>query len=180
MAGTVRLAVIAALLSTSALVALVLMSAGGEEPEDREAPTFITRMTALDVRTLALTQIGAERATRPEVKRYAEQAMTSLSRELEELDRAHALIYGEDPAARGKVTPPTIRGPDFDRAFIDASIAGHEEAIRIAQQEIERDEDPDLVALAQAAVRARTPQVTSLKRLRAGNADAPGAGGSAP
>ena len=163
-----------------ALVALVLMSGGDEQPKKGEAPTFITRMTALDARTLALTQVGVERARRPEIRRYAEQAMTSLSRELEELDRAHVLIYGEDPATRGKIKPPTIRGPDFDRTFIDALIAGHEEAIQIAQQEIERDEDPDLVALAQMAVRARTPQVTSLRRFRAGEFADQGAGDSTP
>ena len=150
-----------------ALVALVLTSDGDEPPKEQDSPTFITRMTTLDARTLALARAGAERASRPETKVYADQAMTSLTRELGELDQAHTLIYGEEPATRGKVKPPVIRGPNFDRAFIDALIAGHEEAMRVAQQEIERDEDPDLVELAQAAVRIRTPQVTSMKRYRA-------------
>jgi uncharacterized protein (DUF305 family) len=137
-------------------------------------------MTALDARTLALAQLGEERASRPETKLYAQQAMASLSRELEELDRAHMLIYGEEPATRGKTKPPAIRGSDFDRAFIDALVAGHEEAIRIAQQEIERDEDPDLVALAENAIRIRTPQITSMERFREDTYGSDGAADGAP
>lgn len=158
----------------------MLTSGGEDEATEQEAPTFITRMTALDARTLALAQAGAERAGRPETKMYAEQAMASLSRELEELDRAHVLIYGEEPATRGKARPPAIRGPDFDRAFIDALVADHEEAIRIAQQEIERDEDPDLVALARDAIRLRTPHVNSMKKFRTEGLDGPAAAGGPP
>jgi putative membrane protein len=163
-----------------ALVALVLTFGGSEEPAEPEAPTFITRMTSLDARTLALARVGEERASRPETKLYAQQAVTSLSRELEELDRAHVLIFGEEPATRGKTKPPAVRGSDFDRAFIDALVAGHEEAIRIAQQEIERGEDPDLAALAESAIKIRAPQITSMRRFREDTYGSAGAAGGTP
>ena len=133
-------------------------------------------MAALDARALALARLGSERATRAEVKLYADQTIRSLTLELEELDLVHDLIYGEPPPTRGKVDPPALRGGDFDRAFIDALIAAHEEAIGIAQREIERDEDPDLVELARKTVSARTPQVTSMKRFRTDTRSAPGTG----
>ena len=148
-----------------ALVALVLSSGTEEEPAEKEPESgFITRLAALDTRALALSRLGSERATRPEVKLYADQAIRSLTKELEELDVVHDLIYGEPPSTRGKVEPPRLGGTDFDRAFIDALISSHLQAIRIAQEEIERDEDPDLVQLAQRAVSDRKPQVASMNR----------------
>ena len=168
---------IAALVLAGVLVALVLISGTDEEPAGNEPESsFITRLAALDARALALARLGTERTTRTEVKLYADQTIRSLTRELEELDLVHDLIYGEPPETRGKVDPPALRGGDFDRAFIDALIAAHEEAIKVAQQEIERDEDPDLVELARKAVSARTPQVTSMKRFRSDALAAPRTG----
>jgi uncharacterized protein (DUF305 family) len=159
-----------------------VLSAGGngepEQGEDTGESTFITRLSALDARTLALARLGAERATRAETRVYAEQAVVMLTRELEELDSAHELIYGEPPAARGKAKPPSLAGGDFDRAFIDALIASHREAIRIAEREVYRDEDPDLMEVAEKAMDQRTPQVASMNRFRedAFGSPAPGAG----
>ena len=123
-------------------------------------------MTALDARTLALARVGAERAKRAETRLYAEQAIRGLTRELEELDSVHELIYGELPPTRGKTPAPAVRGSDFDRAFIDALIGSHEEAIRIAEQEVASGEDPDILDLAEKVVTSRTPQISSMRRFR--------------
>lgn len=123
-------------------------------------------MSALDATTLELARLGVERAKRPETRTYARQALTSLARELEELDEVHELIYGEPQPTRGKAEPPPLRGRDFDRAFLDALIASHREAIRIAEREVYRDEDPDITTLARKVMDDRTPQIASMERFR--------------
>jgi uncharacterized protein (DUF305 family) len=147
-------------------------SGNGQRAEDRDRE-FISRLTALDERTLALARLGAQRAARPQTQMYAKQAVASLTRELDSLDSAHTLIYGEPLPTRGKANPPTLRGNNFDQAFIDALIASHREAVQIAEREIYREGDPDLMELAQKAIDERTPQIASMSRYRE---DAFGAG----
>jgi uncharacterized protein (DUF305 family) len=55
---------------------------------------------------------------------------------------------------------------EFDRTFIDMMIRHHQGAIRMAQAQLQRGEDPELKALARAIVVAQSREIEQMNSWR--------------
>lgn len=108
-----------------------------------EAHSFVEKMARVNAAEVKLGELAAQRATHPEVKQFGRRMAA-------EHQKANAEL--KQVAAKMNVTPPAepdeehkdlherlskMKGPEFDREFMSAMVAGHEEAVR----DLERQAD---------------------------------------
>ena len=121
-----------------------------------------------------IVRLGAERASRPEVRTLAAaiestqaDEVTTMSARLRDWHQpavapvnAHSehggmpAITDTELAALRKTT-----GPDFDRRFLNLLIAHQDDAIQLARVETATGSDPDAKALADRIDRSRSAQI---------------------
>jgi putative membrane protein len=142
------------------LVAAVLNRAPGQEgktDDKKEAPTgqtFVTQASAAGLAEVNLSRLAAERATRPEVKKFARQLLdehTKANAELNKLADSKRLtpaprMDAKHQAAFGQLAKLT--GADFDQEYLSAMVKDHEEAIDLFERMSKDGTDKDLQALA--------------------------------
>lgn len=117
-------------------------------------PLFAAAAAASGLAEVTISQMGAERATDPELKRFSQQMIEEHSRANAELmalagQKGIALPRSLDPRAQfcGQ-SLATLTGKDFDTCYAKAQLVNHMEAVEAFTAEAERGQDPQVKAWA--------------------------------
>ncbi len=107
---------------------------------------------------VAMSQLGVQKATDPELKKFSQEmveAHTKMNNELMELasKKQMALPRTLDPKSQFCLQSLTgLSGEKFDRCYAKAQAVGHMEAVSAFEAEAERGQDPEVKALAAKAL----------------------------
>jgi uncharacterized protein (DUF305 family) len=156
---------------------------GGEEAAEQAADgdaladvTFARQSLVQHAETLLLVDEAAQGGVSPAVSAVVEEIRAERTADVEALtdllegwgekvpatarDHAHAGHGPEDAAALRDE-----RGAEFEEAWLDLMADRHEDALDLAETELEEGRDGDAVRLARDLVRRLTDQVAELERL---------------
>lgn len=103
---------------------------------------------------VAMSRLGAEKATDPELKRFGQMMVdehTKLNEELANTAAAKGIELPREVGAcpRFKLQSLSgLSGADFDKCFAEAQLVAHKEARAIFEAQAQRGQDPEVKALA--------------------------------
>lgn len=181
--------------AATALAALATMAtactgiSGGDAPIDR---AFIDMMVPHHESAIAMAEIAQERAEHSELRQLADDIVAAQSAEISQMTDWREEWFGsadtpsmeEMPMLPGMSMPAGhsmsggtmdmmaevdgLRDADpFDRAFIDAMIRHHEQAVEAAEIVAAQTERDEVRALAEGIVEAQTREIEQLRDWRA-------------
>lgn len=107
---------------------------------------------------LSLSELGVQRATDPELKRFSQQMIdehTRMNRELMTLASQKRIPLPRTVDARARFCAQSLAGlsgEEFDRCYAKAQLVVHMDAVATFEAEAERGLDPDMKALAAKAL----------------------------
>ena len=116
------------------------------------------RRPAAGWRRLNVSQIGIQRATDPELKRFSQQMVDDHSRmnqELVNLVAQKRIGIPQTIDARAQFCAESLAGltgPEFDKCYAKAQLVMHMDAVAAFEAEAMRGQDPDIKALAAKAL----------------------------
>jgi uncharacterized protein (DUF305 family) len=174
------------LVAAAAVVALALAAVAGCGDDDSdEAATqtdgaFITEMTAHHEAAIEMAEMAQKRADHVQIRRLADGIVAAQSDEIDEMGTMHEEMFGaalaeDDHGTMGMSAHDMGMDMDmmgledaepFDRAFIDAMIAHHQGAIRMARVELEQGSDSQLHALCNAIIEAQSREIEQMNTWR--------------
>jgi len=107
----------------------------------KQSELFLAKALDLNARTLALAEKAVSNATRPEVKKFAQQMVDDHKQVEKDLlalasDTKIGVVTGlssEHREALSKLT--ALKGDDFDRAFLTHMVRNHQEGIKLFETE---------------------------------------------
>lgn len=151
--------------------------AGGRTDTDG---AFIAAMVSHHSAAVQMAQIALDRSKRRDVKRLAQQIVASQTEEMGTLRMIHQRLFGaplstmsSDHGAMSGMSgemgaaPAELQAaPEFDRAFLDAMLPHHEDAIRMARLELANGRDPPLRRLARSIVDVQSREITEMRTWR--------------
>jgi putative membrane protein len=114
--------------------------------------TFVSQTAQGGMAEVALGQMASTKATNPDVKAFADRMVTDHSKandELKQLAQTKGAtlpsdVDQESKDAAGKLSKAS--GKEFDKAYIDAMVKGHEAVVKAFEKESKDAKDPDLKA----------------------------------
>ena len=165
-------------LAAGLVLSLVLVACGGQDTKangiDR---AFAEQMIPHHQSAVDMAKVGLERTKRPELRGLAEDIIASQNKEIATMRAAvEGPLGGVEPESMGMsmeemgmdMDHNMLRGANpFDVAFIDMMIPHHEGAIRMAQVELLRGENPDMQALAREIIAAQEREIAQMRGWRA-------------
>jgi len=107
---------------------------------------------------LNVSQIGLQRATDPELKRFSQQMVdehTKMNQELLTLTARKRISIPQGIDARAQFCAESLAGltgPEFDKCYAKAQLVIHMDSVAMFKAEAERGQDPDIKALAAKAL----------------------------
>jgi len=107
---------------------------------------------------VSLSQLGATKATSPELKRFSEKMIeehSRLNQELAGLAGHKRITLPRMVDARAQFCAQNLAGlsgEHFDRCYAKAQLVAHMEAVSTFEAEAERGQDPEMKALASKAL----------------------------
>ena len=107
---------------------------------------------------VSLSELGVQRATDPELKRFSKQMIdehTKLNSEMMALASQKRIALPRTPDVRAQFCAQSlagISGADFDRCYAKAQLLAHMDAVGIFEAEAERGQDAEVKALAAKAL----------------------------
>jgi len=119
---------------------------------------FAVVAAASGMTELTISELGRQKASDPELKRFSEQMIqdhTRLNRELMTLASQKQMAIPAQLDARGQFCSQSLAGApsqEFDACYAKAQLTAHLEAIETFKAESERGMDPDVRALATRAL----------------------------
>jgi len=160
------------------VLSLALVACGGEDTKangiDR---SFAEQMIPHHQGAIDMARVALERAQRPELRGLAEDIIASQDAEIATMRSAvEGPLSGAEPESMGMSMEMMGMGMDhnmlrganpFDLAFIDMMIPHHEGAVRMAQVELERGENPEMQALARSIMAAQKREIAQMREWRA-------------
>jgi uncharacterized protein (DUF305 family) len=167
------------------LLVLFAVSAGSENQSTRARQidgAFLTAMVPHHQAAVEMADLARVRAKHPEIEKLAGEIIDAQNREVLDMTFAHQRIFGEPLPDRGMAhgglglsesemgmsmdMGELENSREFDRTFIDMMIRHHQGAIRMAQAQLQRGEDPELKALARAIVAAQSREIEQMNSWR--------------
>ena len=106
------------------------------------------------MKELAISQIGVQKATDPELKKFSQRMIddhTKMNQKLMTLaaQKGIALPRALDPCAQFCAQSLAgLSGDDFDKCYVSGQLAAHITAVGLFEAEAERGQDPDVKAFA--------------------------------
>jgi len=157
---------------------LALVACGDDADSDQDAGggnvtelAFLTGMVPHHESAIEMAEIAREQGTDPFVTGLADDIVSAQQTEIRELRAIHQRLFDKrlvpDPAAHEGLsltaseagmnhTPKMVdelrTAKPFDRAFVDAMVAHHQGAIRMAEVLLDSGEDDELRSLAQKVI----------------------------
>jgi len=110
------------------------------------------------VAEVTLSQIGLQRATDPELKKFSQQMIddhTKMNNELTSLAAQKRIALPRTVDVRSQFCAQSLKGASretFDKCYSKAQLNAHMEAVATFEAEAERGQDPDMRALAARAL----------------------------
>jgi putative membrane protein len=158
---------------------------------DRQA---IENLAQSDMAEVQAGKLGAQKATHPEVKKFAQHMADEHGKFLEagrSLAQSKGVKFPTEPERKQKSMLKDMqdwKADEFDRKFMDKMVDAHEDALKVAQKAVKDAKDPDVRAHAEKAAPAIREHLAQARQLKdavrndsgSGNAgrDAGGAGTS--
>ena len=115
---------------------------------------FAAAATSGGLAEVNLSEIGLQRATDPELKRFSQQMVnehTQLNYELSQLVAQKGMSIPKTIDARAQFCAESLAGlsgSEFDKCYAKAQLVAHMDSAAMFKAEAERGADPDLKALA--------------------------------
>lgn len=163
----------------AALALIAVAGCGGDDDGDAAAETdgaFVVEMTAHHEAAIEMAEMAQENAAHAEIRGLADEIAAAQSEEIDGMAEMHERMFGE---SMGEADHGTLgmsgheMGMDmeitelenarpFDRAFIDAMVAHHQGAIRMARVELEQGSDQEVQDLAEAIIAAQSREIEQM------------------
>jgi uncharacterized protein (DUF305 family) len=148
----------------------------GEYSDER----FIDMMAAHHQMAIEMAQVAQQKAQLPEIKRIADDVVSTQQAEIDELRAIKEEQFGssdvplimspEEPSMYAMEMPDQLAGQEpFDRAFIDSMIPHHASAIEMASTANMRSDNPEIKRLARGITDAQSREIGEMIELRQQN-----------
>lgn len=145
----------------------------GEYSDER----FIDKMAAHHQMAVDMAEVARENAELPEIRRIADDIVTSQQSEIDEFGSIKDREFGssemptrmnpEEPSMNAMLMPDELAEQEpFDRAFIDTMIPHHASAIEMASTALIRSDAPDIRRLSRGIVDAQAQEIGEMIELR--------------
>jgi putative membrane protein len=142
-----RSGLVAGPIALAALAASAALSSG-----DRN---FVQAATSGGLAEVATAQLVQQRSASPQVRKFADRMIadhTQANSELQQIVEQQDITLstqpiGKDAAAEAKLR--SLNGAAFDRAYLQAAVSDHQQAIALFSREASSGQDPALKAFAQ-------------------------------
>jgi putative membrane protein len=137
------------LLTVMAVVANRAAAAGGADQG------FVTRAAIGGMTEVEMAKLAGDRALSSDVKKFAEKMVTDHTKadeELEKIASGKSLKFPHALDADHKAKLEMLNkksGTEFDRAYVQAQVAGHEKMRQLLDHEAKNGKDADLKAFAE-------------------------------
>jgi putative membrane protein len=140
---------------------LVVPAARAQQPAGQAAvsdPLFATAAAIGGMAELSISELGVQKATDPELKKFSQQMINEHTRMNAELaavasQKGIALPRMVDPRAQFCAQSLAgLSGQEFDRCYAKAQLVSHMDAVATFESESQRGLDPDIKALAAKAL----------------------------
>lgn len=188
--GTVGAVVIAAI-----VVTVVLLSGDDDVSQANQTDgAFLVGMAPHHESAIEMAEMAQDEAEHPEIRKLADDIIEAQTDEIELIDSIHRRLFGEPVAAADHASmglSAQEMGMDmdmemlgaakpFDRAFIDAMIAHHQGAIRMARIELAEGADAETKSLAEAVIAAQSAEIEQMNEWRVEWYGSPSPAGGVP
>ncbi|GAB3254726.1 DUF4142 domain-containing protein [Chitinimonas naiadis] len=125
-------------------------------PARLEDQSFVDQAIQSCLTEIAASELVAIKSTNARIKAYAQQMIGDHAR-LNRAVRAAAKASGITPRARQPEASVIdklegLHGADFDQAYAEAALKGHEETVALFERQAGNDQDKKLQALAQKSL----------------------------
>ena len=148
----------------------------GEYSDER----FIDMMAAHHQMAIEMAQVAQQKAQLPEIKRIADDVVSTQQAEIDELRAIKEEQFGssdvplimspEEPSMYAMEMPDQLAGQEpFDRDFIDSMIPHHASAIEMASTANMRSDNPEIKRLARGIIDAQSREIGEMIELRQQN-----------
>ena len=133
---------------------------------------FLVEAADINLMEIHMGKMAAEKATLPEVKDYAKKMETDHQKSLDDLT---ALASSKNITIPGTPSEETMKmhekfadksGYDFDRAFMNEMVDGHEKAVNKFEKAADNCEDTDIKAWASNSLPDLRAHLESAKMLK--------------
>jgi len=181
--------------AAAVVIAIALIDGGDETSEARQTDDdFMAQMVGHHEMAVEMAEIAQERAQRAEVRQLAAEIITAQTSEIERMGSIHERMFdrGIDGHEHGMLGMSHAEmGMDmnmaelenakpFDQAFIDAMIAHHQGAIRMARVEQDQGADEELAEICDAIIAAQSAEIDRMNEWRQRWYGAPSPSGGVP
>jgi len=137
--------------------AFVVPTARAQQPAGKAAvsdPLFATAAAIGGLTEVSISELGVQKATDPELKRFSQQMVadhTRMNEELAALAARKGVALPRMPDPRAQFCAQSLAGlsgAEFDRCYAKAQLVVHMDSVAMFEAEAQRGQDPDLKALA--------------------------------
>jgi uncharacterized protein (DUF305 family) len=152
---------------------------GGRNPVDVDG-AFIAGMVPHHQSAVDMAATALVRSEHPAIERLSRAIIDTQTDEIGRLRAIHQRIFGSSlssmggqhgnmamPAEHDMNAGALARARPFDRAFIDAMIPHHDDAIRMAEQQLKHGEDAELKRISRAIIDTQSREIAQLRQWRA-------------
>jgi uncharacterized protein (DUF305 family) len=148
-------------------------SHNGGGPGNQADAEFVSGMIPHHEGAVEMARIAKERAEHPEIERMADQIIAAQEAEIatmapvrEALENEHGEHMSGDHSSTG-MDPDELRtAAPFDRAFINMMIPHHEDAVAMAQKQLESGENDELRDLAEQIIATQRREIAQMRGWR--------------
>jgi len=146
---------------TAVAVALGVPTARAQGTASRAAVNdslFATAAALGGMAEVSISELGAQKATDPELKRFSQQMIdehTRMNADLTTLATRKQVALPRAVDARALFCAQRLQGlsgEEFDRCYAKAQLVAHMDSVATFEAEAERGQDPDMKALAAKAL----------------------------
>jgi putative membrane protein len=153
-----RALLLAALIGTALGLGAVRAAAADEDQRGLSDQQFVTQASAAGLAEVNLARLALEQSNNADVKKFAQHIIddhTKASQQLNSLADKHRITPAPEMDAKHRMLAERLaqlRGADFDRAFLDAMVKDHQEAISLFERESKDGQDKELKEFASKAL----------------------------
>lgn len=164
------------------VVAVVLIAGDGDETSDAQQTDddFIARMVEHHELAIDMAEVAQEKGEHAEVRQLAGEIVAAQSSEIDQMRSIHERMFdggieGHDHGTLGlsmsemgmhMEMADLENAKQFDQEFIDAMIAHHQGAIRMARIEKDQGSDEELAEICDAIIAAQTAEIDQMNMWR--------------
>lgn len=140
---------------------------------DKDDAKFVTTAANDGMAEVALGKMAAAKATRSSVKKFADMMVTDHTKagdELAALAKTKNITLPAAPDADAQKKADDLdkkTGKDFDKAYVDAMVDGHESAVKLFTDASENCKDADLKAFATKTLPTLKMHLDAIKGIKA-------------